>query len=144
MKKLILLFLFLASPLYARELSPKETARFNDLGKEIRCVVCESEPVATSSAQIALDMRQVIKDRIIAGDNDKQIRQYFAEHYGEYVLLRPQVNKATYLLWLTPLLLLIIGVFFAIKLVAPKDIQEKTLNEDEIKKAESIISNLEK
>lgn len=143
MKKLIIAFLILiASPVFAQELNPKQEERYNALGREIRCVVCQSEPVATSSAKIAIDMRDVIKERILAGDSDTQIRKYFAEHYGEYVLLRPQVSKATYLLWLAPILLLVFGVIFALKNVTNKKIEEETLSDDELKQAEAIIKEL--
>lgn len=144
MKKLIIAFLiFIASPVFAQELNPKQEERYNALGREIRCVVCQSEPVATSSAKIAIDMRDVIKERILAGDSDAQIRKYFAEHYGEYVLLRPQVNKVTYLLWLAPILLLVFGVFFALKNIGNKKIEEETLSDEELKQAEAIVKELE-
>lgn len=144
MKKLIIAFLILiASPVFAQELNPKQEERYNALGREIRCVVCQSEPVATSSAKIAIDMRDVIKERILAGDSDTQIRKYFADHYGEYVLLRPQVSKATYLLWLAPILLLVFGMIFALKNVTNKKIEEETLSDDELKQAEAIIKELD-
>lgn len=144
MKKLIIAFLiFIASPVFAQELNPKQEERYNALGREIRCVVCQSEPVATSSAKIAIDMRDVIKERILAGDSDTQIRKYFAEHYGEYVLLRPQVSKATYLLWLAPILLLVFGVIFALKNVTNKKIDEEVLSDEELKQAEAIIKELD-
>lgn len=144
MKKLIIAFLiFIATPVFAQELNPKQEERYNALGREIRCVVCQSEPVATSSAKIAIDMRDVIKERILAGDSDTQIRKYFADHYGEYVLLRPQVNKVTYLLWLAPILLLVFGVFFALKNIGNKKIEEETLSDDELKRAEAIVKELD-
>lgn len=144
MKKLIIAFLiFIASPVFAQELIPKQEERYNALGREIRCVVCQSEPVATSSAKIAIDMRDVIKERILAGDSDTQIRKYFADHYGEYVLLRPQVNKVTYLLWLAPILLLVFGVFFALKNIGNKKTEEVTLSDDELKRAEAIVKELD-
>ena len=103
---------FTFSPSFAQtQMTPAQEQRYNQLGQEIRCVVCQSEPVATSSAKIAQDMRDVIKARIIAGDSDSQVRQYFADHYGEYVLLRPQINSATWALWLAPFLLLFLGGF---------------------------------
>ena len=144
MKKLIIaLLIFISSPVFAQELNPKQEERYNALGREIRCVVCQSEPVATSSAKIAIDMRDVIKERILAGDSDTQIRKYFAEHYGEYVLLRPQVNKVTYLLWLAPILLLVFGVLFALKNVSNKKLEEETISDEELKQAEAIIKELE-
>ncbi len=144
MKKLFIAFLiFIASPVFAQELNPKQEERYNALGREIRCVVCQSEPVATSSAKIAIDMRDVIKERILAGDSDTQIRKYFADHYGEYVLLRPQVNKVTYLLWLAPILLLAFGVLFAIKNITSQKLNEETISEEELKQAEAIIKDME-
>lgn len=144
MKKLIIAFLiFITSPVFAQELNPKQEERYNALGREIRCVVCQSEPVATSSAKIAIDMRDVIKERILAGDSDTQIRKYFADHYGEYVLLRPQVNKVTYLLWLAPILLLAFGVLFAIKNITSQKLNEETISEEELKQAEAIIKDME-
>lgn len=109
------IFLLFATPSFAQsQMTSAQEQRYNQLGQEIRCVVCQSEPVATSSAKIAQDMRDVIKARIIAGDNDAEVRQYFAAHYGEYVLLRPQINAATWALWLAPLFLLLGGGFVVV------------------------------
>jgi cytochrome c-type biogenesis protein CcmH len=104
-----MVLLFFTPSFADTQMTPAQEHRYNQLGQEIRCVVCQSEPVATSSAKIAQDMRNVIKVRIMAGDSDDQVRQYFASHYGEYVLLRPQVNHATWALWLAPLFFLILG-----------------------------------
>ena len=108
-----------ASPVFATQGSsatpeqaltdPNQEARAQSLAREIRCVVCENEPVALSSAQIAVDMRKAIRERISAGDSDAQVRRYFAERYGEFVLLRPRVGLETLALWGTPLVLLLVG-----------------------------------
>jgi cytochrome c-type biogenesis protein CcmH len=88
---------------------PALEARAQNLAREIRCVVCENEPVALSSADIAVDMRAAIRARIKAGDNDAQVRRFFAERYGEFVLLRPRVGADTMLLWGAPFALLLLG-----------------------------------
>jgi cytochrome c-type biogenesis protein CcmH len=88
---------------------PVLEARAQNLAREIRCVVCENEPVALSSADIAVDMRAAIRDRVKAGDSDAQVRRYFADRYGEFVLLRPRVGIDTLALWGAPLALLLIG-----------------------------------
>jgi cytochrome c-type biogenesis protein CcmH len=72
-------------------------------------VVCENEPVALSSAEIAVDMRKAIRERIAAGDSDAQVRRFFADRYGEFVLLRPRIGVDTIALWVTPLVLLLFG-----------------------------------
>jgi cytochrome c-type biogenesis protein CcmH len=88
---------------------PALEARAQNLAREIRCVVCENEPVALSSADIAVDMRAAIRTRIKAGDSDAQVRRFFAERYGEFVLLRPRVGADTMLLWGAPFALLLLG-----------------------------------
>lgn len=88
---------------------PAQEARAQALAREIRCVVCENEPVALSSAEIAVDMRKAIRARVAAGDTDDQVRRFFADRYGEFVLLRPRVGPETLALWATPLALLLLG-----------------------------------
>jgi cytochrome c-type biogenesis protein CcmH len=84
-------------------------ARAQSLAREIRCVVCENEPVALSSADIAVDMRAAIRERVKAGDTDQQVRRFFAERYGEFVLLRPRFGIETLALWGAPFVLLLLG-----------------------------------
>ena len=88
---------------------PVLEARAQGLAREIRCVVCENEPVALSSADIAVDMRAAIRARVKAGDTDQQVRRFFAERYGEFVLLRPRLGLDTLALWGAPLALLLLG-----------------------------------
>lgn len=88
---------------------PALESRAQSLAREIRCVVCENEPVALSSAEIAVDMRKAIRERIAAGDSDAQVRRFFADRYGEFVLLRPRIGMDTFALWGAPLALLLLG-----------------------------------
>jgi cytochrome c-type biogenesis protein CcmH len=88
---------------------PALEARAQGLAREIRCVVCENEPVALSSADIAVDMRAAIRERVKAGDSDQQVRRFFADRYGEFVLLRPRLGTETLALWGAPLALLLLG-----------------------------------
>lgn len=109
-----LVSLFWANVAFAAEpevplTDPALEARAQNLAREIRCVVCENEPVALSSADIAIDMRAAIRTRLKAGDSDAQVRRFFAERYGEFVLLRPRVGLDTLALWSTPFVLLLIG-----------------------------------
>jgi cytochrome c-type biogenesis protein CcmH len=106
--------LFCASAAFAAEpevplSDPALEARAQNLAREIRCVVCENEPIALSSADIAIDMRAALRTRLKAGDSDAQVRRFFAERYGEFVLLRPRVGMDTLALWSTPFVLLLIG-----------------------------------
>lgn len=88
---------------------PAEERRAVALGMEIRCVVCENEPIAQSTADIAGDMRNLVRERIAAGDSNSEIRDFFRARYGDFVLLRPPFDARTWALWGAPVLLLAFG-----------------------------------
>lgn len=89
---------------------PTQDARARALENEIRCVQCQNEPISQSTADIAIDMRALVRERIAAGDSDTEIRAYFRERYGDFVLFRPPVDPRTWLLWAAPLLLALLGI----------------------------------
>lgn len=101
-----LLFALAVTPLS----DPAQEARARALENELRCVVCESEPISQSGADAAQDMRRLVRERIAAGDNDAQVRRYFADRYGDYVLLRPPVKAATAPLYLAPVLFVLLAL----------------------------------
>lgn len=89
--------------------------RARDLSAEIRCVVCQNESIDSSNAEIAREVRLLVRERLVAGDSDQEILDYLVERYGDFVLLRPPMKATTYLLWFGPLVVLLIGmlaVFF--------------------------------
>jgi cytochrome c-type biogenesis protein CcmH len=85
----------------------KLEARAQSLMREIRCVVCENEPVSQSTADIAVDMRRMIRTEIEHGSTDAEVRTYFSERYGQFVLFRPSASGLGLLLWTFPFLLLV-------------------------------------
>lgn len=89
---------------------PAQEARAQALEREIRCVQCENEPIAQSTADIAGDMRRLVRERIAAGDSDAEIRSYFRQRYGDFVLFRPPWDQRTWVLWGAPFLLLAAGL----------------------------------
>lgn len=95
--------------LVAPMVDPRTEARAQALEREIRCVVCENEPISQSTADIAADMRRLVRERMAAGDSDAEIRAYFRERYGDFVLLRPPMDSRTWALWATPFALLAVG-----------------------------------
>lgn len=117
---LILLPLALAAPASAVE--PKERladpaleARARALSQELRCLVCQNASIDESGADLAHDIRVVLRERIVAGDTDAQAVQYLVNRYGDFVRLKPPVEPATYALWFGPFGLLLIsalGTFF--------------------------------
>jgi cytochrome c-type biogenesis protein CcmH len=101
--------LFLAAIVVAPLDDPREESRARSLENEIRCVVCQNEPISQSTADLAVDMRRLIRERIEAGDTDAEIRAFFRRRYGDFVLLRPGFDSGAWLLWASPLLLLAAG-----------------------------------
>ena len=83
--------------------------RFDKLTKELRCLVCQNQNLADSDAQLAHDLRREVHELLQTGRNDKEIKQFLVDRYGDFVLYRPPVQTNTYLLWLAPLALLLIG-----------------------------------
>ena len=89
---------------------PAQEARARVLEAEIRCVQCENEPIAQSTADIAADMRALVRERIAAGESDDEIRSFFRERYGDFVLFRPPWDARTWALWAAPLILVGLGL----------------------------------
>lgn len=85
---------------------PKLEARARVLSQELRCLVCQNQSIDDSNAELARDLRVLVRERLAAGDSDKQVLAFVEARYGEFVLLRPPFNARTLLLWLTPLLFL--------------------------------------
>ncbi len=82
--------------------NPVLEARARAISKELRCVVCQNQSIDDSSAPLARDMRILVRERLVAGDTDRQVKDYLVKRYGNFVLLRPPVQADTLLLWLGP------------------------------------------
>ena len=89
--------------------STSEEKRFNALVAELRCVMCQNNSLAESNAQIAVDLRREVLELMRQGKNDREIKEFLVERYGEFVLYRPQVESKTWLLWFGPALVLLAG-----------------------------------
>ena len=88
---------------------PAKEARARSLSRELRCMVCQNQSIDDSEAPLARDIRLLVRERIAAGDSDKQVIDFLVARYGEFVLLKPRFERQTLLLWLVPPLLLIGG-----------------------------------
>jgi cytochrome c-type biogenesis protein CcmH len=88
---------------------PAVEARLRVLGEELRCLVCQNQTLADSSAPLAQDLRNEIRQMIAQGRSDDQIREYLVQRYGDFVLYRPPWKATTLALWLGPFLLLALG-----------------------------------
>ncbi len=123
MRALILVLALIAQPLLAdsnlppaywanRELpDAKQEARAQALMEELRCLVCQGQSIADSDAELAGDMRDLVRRRIAAGQKPSEIRSWLVQRYGNWVTYKPPVEPVTWPLWAAPALLLIVGAW---------------------------------
>ncbi|TPI42308.1 cytochrome c-type biogenesis protein CcmH [Mesorhizobium sp. B2-9-1] len=116
---ILLLALFFAGA--AQAVKPDEVlqdpaleARARALSEGLRCMVCQNQSIDESDADLARDLRVLVRQRLVAGDTDQQVMDYIVSRYGEFVLLKPRFNLRNALLWGTPVLLLLAGGLFIV------------------------------
>ena len=90
---------------------PALEQQVQDISKTLRCLVCQNQSIEDSNSDLAKDLRNVVRERVAAGDNGDQVRAYMVDRYGEWVLMSPPVSQRTYVLWLGPLALVLVGLF---------------------------------
>jgi cytochrome c-type biogenesis protein CcmH len=88
---------------------PVLEARARSLGKTLRCLVCQNQSIDDSNADLAHDLRVLVRERLTAGDTDPQVLAYLQARYGDFVLLKPPVDPATWVLWFGPAAVLLLG-----------------------------------
>jgi cytochrome c-type biogenesis protein CcmH len=95
---------------------PALEARARSLSQELRCLVCQNQSIDESNADLAHDLRVLLRKRLLAGDTDQQVLDYLVARYGQFVLLDPPFEPVTYLLWLAPpVLVLGTGLLLAVR-----------------------------
>ncbi|WP_367648167.1 cytochrome c-type biogenesis protein [Ruegeria arenilitoris] len=115
MIRLLFVFLMLTSPAYAVQpdevlQDPVLEERARNISTGLRCLVCRNESIDESNAELARDLRILLRERLVAGDTDQEAVDFIVDRYGEYVLLKPTASGANLLLWLAgPVMLLIAG-----------------------------------
>ena len=113
---LIILFVFFISA----QLAMASTEREINIYKNIRCLVCQGQSLNDSNSDFAIDLKKVIKKKIIKKKSDREIYNYLTERYGDWILFNPPLKINTFLLWGFPLMFALLGgVFIYIKVVVP-------------------------
>jgi cytochrome c-type biogenesis protein CcmH len=114
----LMLFLLLAVTAQAqigdttyRLSDPMQEQRAREIGKELRCLVCQNQSIEDSDASLARDLRRIVREQVEQGASNEQVMRFVHERYGDFVLLRPPFNWSTLLLWATPALALMGGLF---------------------------------
>ena len=95
---------------------PALQERYLALTHEIRCVVCQGESIADSNADLAADFRRQVREMLVAGKSDQEVRDFMVARYGESILYNPPFNARTAWLWLAPGILLIVGAIVAVRI----------------------------
>lgn len=93
---------------------PAQEARARALFKEVRCLVCQNESIDASDAELAADLRAIVRQEVASGASDDQVRSFLTDRYGEYVLLKPQFSLANAVLWLAPFVILVLGALMLV------------------------------
>ncbi len=116
--RIALAAMLLCAPLPALAVQPSEVLkdpalehRAREISEELRCLVCQNQSIDDSDAPLAKDLRLLVRDRLEKGDSNQAVLNYIVARYGEFVLLRPVFAVHTLLLWLTPALAVLLGLF---------------------------------
>lgn len=124
---------------------PALERRAREISSGLRCLVCQNQSIDDSDAQLAKDLRILVRERLVAGDTDGQVRDFLVQRYGEFVLLKPTFRTHTLLLWLTPALVLVlggIGAYAAMRrrprVVPALDAEEQKALDDLLKRDQSV------
>jgi cytochrome c-type biogenesis protein CcmH len=120
---------------------PTQEARARTLFKEVRCLVCQNESIDDSEAQLAGDLRRIVRDQIRQGRSDPQIRAFLVQRYGEFVLLKPRFSAGNAVLWLAPLGVLSIGGVLMFGLLRRRETAEVELSQDEEDRLRRILED---
>lgn len=119
----VLLVLWLVFAPTARAIDPVELPdpvlqeRYRALTHELRCMQCQNQSIADSPVGLAGDLRREVRELLAAGRTDDEIREHLASRYGDFILFRPRFTAQTAWLWITPVLLLLVGLFVALRVI---------------------------
>ncbi|MDG1708944.1 MAG: cytochrome c-type biogenesis protein CcmH [Emcibacteraceae bacterium] len=122
--------------------NPVDEARAQEVMKQLRCLVCQNQSIVDSDAGLARDIRIIVRERIIAGDSDADVLRFMTDRYGDWVLLKPPFDGATIVLWLSPILLLLIGFFVVYRnQKSRKLVAVKPLSNEEQAKLDALLND---
>ena len=119
---------------------PALEARARAISQELRCLVCQNQSIDDSNADLAHDLRVIVRERLVAGDSDQQVKDYLVARYGDFVLLDPPFRARTLILWLGPAALLAFGaIVIAIVLRKRRSEAPAPLSEDESRRLARLL-----
>lgn len=134
-----------AAPMDAFEFDNREQEKiFHKLNNELRCLVCQNQAIAESNADLAKDLRTEIHSMLQAGKTEAQIKEFMVDRYGDYVLYDPPFKPMTWLLWIGPIGIFIIGLFYARRFIFQQNSSEASgeLSAEESERVRDLQSEL--
>ena len=148
---LVILSIFILQLAYANDAAPLADdpvieQRLISISEEMRCLVCQNESLAGSRSDLANDLRREIRTLIKEGKSDEQIRSFMVDRYGDFVLYRPPVKPITWLLWISPFAILMIGIGFLFSYLRRRNANVLTaeLTAEENQKIDALLNTLSK
>ena len=145
---LLLLVLVALPPLAERALAvqphevlddPALEARARNLSAGLRCMVCQNQSIDDSDAELARDLRVLVRERLVAGETDEEVLSYVVSRYGEFVLLQPPFSMRNALLWAAPVVLLLLGAAAALAFARRRPAATSPLSRDEERALDEIL-----
>ena len=124
MRALSLAFLMICFPLVSYSVEPSEVLddpileeRARNISKNLRCLVCQNESIDDSNASLAKDLRILVRERLVAGDNNDEVLKFIVDRYGEFALLKPRSDGSNLMLWLSGPLMLLIALIISFSFI---------------------------
>ncbi|NSX55590.1 cytochrome c-type biogenesis protein [Parasulfitobacter algicola] len=148
MARLLLILCLIAAPVFAVQpdevlSDPVLEERARALSDDLRCLVCRNENIDESNADLARDLRILVRERLVAGDSDEQVMDFVVNRYGEYVLLRPTMTGSNMILWVSGPIMLLFALIIAFVYLRGRQTEtsEASLNEDEKKRLAELLKD---
>ncbi|MDG2523290.1 cytochrome c-type biogenesis protein CcmH [Caulobacter segnis] len=120
---------------------PAQEARAREMFREVRCLVCQNESIDDSEAELAVDLRRVVRGEIVAGRSDDEIRRFLVERYGEFVLLKPAFSAGNAVLWLAPFGIVLAGGALLFGLLRRRPKKAEGLSAEEETRLKALLDN---
>ncbi|MGA0605427.1 cytochrome c-type biogenesis protein [Phenylobacterium sp. VNQ135] len=116
---------------------PAQEAKAREIFRDVRCLVCQNESIDDSEADLAKDLRKLVREQVAAGKSEDQVKQFLTDRYGEFVLLTPSFNAWNLALWIGPFLVVLAGVFLLMRRLGGRA-TEAELSQDEARRLEKL------
>ena len=120
---------------------PAQEARARELFREVRCLVCQNESIDDSEAQLAGDLRRIVREQVKQGRSDREIRAFLVQRYGEFVLLKPRFSAGNAVLWLAPAGVLLLGGGLMFGLLRRRETEQTELSQDEEERLRRLLED---